>query len=208
MAYSDFKTIGQVLRDYPLELRTARYLPDVRLDLPEWFLGNLSFLLDRQAVEESEAYLSESFIFPFLQLAWQRHGRLKLWSHRALDYDDKLNGEPDYFVSAWAEGVVDKLVTRPFMAVVEAKREKFDMGWAQCLVELLACQKLNGQADTAVHGIVSTGQIWQFGKLEGQVFTRHPIAYSIADPERIFGLLDFVFTECERALSSADSMDG
>ena len=203
MAYSDFKSIEQVIQMYPLQIRRKRFLPEVSLELPGWFIENLNFLLDRQAIQESETFFKEGFIFPFLQQAWKRHEKLKLWSHRALNVDDELYGEPDYFVSAWFDGVINKLVNRPLLAVVEAKKQDFEGGWAQCLAELIACQKLNQDEKVVVYGVASTGMVWEFGKLEMNVFTKHPLSYSIADPARVFGILDFIFMECEKQLNGA-----
>jgi len=114
---------------------------------------------------------------------------------------DNLFGEPDYFVSVWTEEeVIDKLVNKPLLAVAEAKKQDFEGGWAQCLAELIACQKINADEQLTVYGIVSTGIIWEFGKLKKNVFTRDLLSYTIADPQRVFGILDFVFMECEKQL--------
>ena len=207
MAYSDFKSVEQVIQIYPLQIRPERFIPDLQLELPSWFIENLDFLLDRQAIQESETFLRESFIFPFLQQAWKRHGTLKLWSHRALNVDNELYGEPDYFVSAWIDGVTDKLVDRPLLAVVAAKKQDFEGGWAQCLAELIACQKLNQDETVTVYGIVSTGLIWEFGKLEANIFAKHPLAYSITDPAKVFGILDFIFTACENQLNGSHNSE-
>lgn len=56
---------------------------------------------------------------------------MKLWSHQTLICDDELSGEPDYFVSAWRDEVIDKLINTPVLAVVEAKRQDFEAGWGQ-----------------------------------------------------------------------------
>ena len=207
MAYSDFKSVEQVIQTYPLQIRPERFIPDLQLEPPKWFIENLDFLLDRQAIQESETFLRESFIFPFLQQAWKRHGTLKLWSQRALNVDNELYGEPDYFVSAWVDGVTDKLVDRPLLAVVEAKKQDFEGGWAQCLAELIACQKLNEDEQVTVYGIVSTGIIWEFGKLETNIFAKHPLAYSITDPAKVFGILDFIFTACEKQLNGSHNSE-
>jgi hypothetical protein len=97
MAFSDFKNIKQVLQYCPtVKLRLARFLPDVQLELPDLFIENLNFALDKRTMFENEAFFCESFIFPFLQQTWKRHDQLKLWSHQELFYDDNLSGEPDY----------------------------------------------------------------------------------------------------------------
>jgi len=200
--FSDFENIEQVIAKYPLEIKQERFLPeDVSKELPEWFSNNLSFLLDMKSVDENEAFLSEGFVFPFLQQAWQQHRKLKLWSHRALSYDSELYGEPDYLISALPEGVVERLVTKPLLAVTEAKKEDFTKGWGQCLSGMIACQKLNQRVDITVYGIVSTGIIWEFGKLEGNIFVKHSLPYSISEPGQVLGLIDFVFSECEKQLN-------
>jgi hypothetical protein len=200
MKFSDFQSIEQVLAKYPLSVRQERFLPEVRVELSSLFLENLSFALDTKAVDESETFFSESLIFPFLQQAWKRHRRLKLWSHKSLALDGELIGEPDYLVSAQMEGVIDRLINKPLLAVAEAKKEDFTKGWAQCLAEMIACQKINQNAEIVVYGIVSTGMVWEFGKLTGNVFVKHPLAYSINEPERVLGLLDFIFAECEKQI--------
>jgi hypothetical protein len=200
--FSDFENVEQVIAKYPLEIKQERFLPEeVRVDLPEWFRNNLSFLLEMKSIDENEAFLSEGFVFPFLQQAWQRHRRLKLWSHRTLTCDSELYGEPDYLISALPEGVVERLIAKPLLAVTEAKKEDFTKGWAQCLVGMIACQKLNQRADVAIYGIVATGIVWEFGKLERNVFVKHPLPYSISEPGLVLGLIDFVFAECEKELN-------
>ncbi len=201
MAFSNFKNIQQVIQKYPLRIKRAGFLPDTPIELPEWFLDNLNFSVNRQPAHTSEAFFCESFIFPFLQQVWKRHGTLELWSHQSLAYDDELLGEPDYFVSAWRDQVIDKLVNTPILAVAEAKKQDFDEGWGQCLAEMIACQKLNQDEKLTVYGIVSTGLIWEFGKLETNTFTKHPLSYSISEPQKVFGNLDFVFAECEKQVN-------
>lgn len=200
MAFSDFKNITQVIRQYPLQLRRDRFLPDTKLELPAWFLANMNFSLDRQGTYESEQFFRESFIYPFLQLAWQRHLQLQLWINQSITADPVLFGEPDYLISVWPAGVVDQLVNRPLLAVMEAKRQDFEAGWAQCLAAMLAAQRINAPTAEIIYGIVTTGISWEFGKLDGEQFVRDPRAYTITTPEVVFGLLDFVFAQCEQQL--------
>ena len=93
---------------------------------------------------------------------------------------------------------IDKLINKPFLAVAEAKKEDFTKGWAQCLAEMIACQKINADESVVIYGIVPTGLVWEFGKLEQDTFTKHIFSYSIRDPNQIFGILDFIFAECEK----------
>jgi CBS domain-containing protein len=63
---------------------------------------------------------------------------------------------------------------------------------------MLACQKINADDRLTIYGIVATGVVWEFGKLAGNVFTRDLLSYSIAEPARVLGILDFIFAACER----------
>jgi hypothetical protein len=200
MSFSEFKTLKQVLQQYPLKLRIEEFLPEVRLELPDWFLDNLKFISHWQGPHQSEAFFCESLIFPFLQHTWKRHPQLVVWSHQTLTYDNQLFGEPDYLISVWRDEVISTLINAPLLAVVEAKRQDFDSGWGQCLAAMIACQKINQNGNITVYGIVSTGLVWEFGKLENDTFTRHSLSYASSDPSKVFGLLDYLFTECDKQI--------
>ena len=199
MAFSDFKTIEQVMAHYPLLVEQQRFLPDVVHELPDWLLQNLTFSLENRGALESELFFRENFIFPFFHYVWQHHADLKLWTNYSIRYNDELTGAPDYLVAARPKIAARSLLSLPLMAVVEAKRQDFEEGWGQCAAEMIACQKLNGN-DLTVYGIVSTGLIWEFGQLTANVLIKHPDPYSIQQPARILGLLNFLFEECERQI--------
>ncbi len=202
MAFSDFQSIEQVIKKYPLKVRQDRFLPEVEVELPDWLMENLKFSLDMKSVDENEAFFTESFIYPFLQQAWKQYRSLKVWSHRAISYNSDLFGAPDYLISALSVEVTDQLITKPLLAVTEAKKEDFTKGWGQCLAEMIACQKINGNESLVIYGIVSTGIFWEFGKLEGQVFTKHALSYSISEPKTVYGLLEYIFAECAKQVTS------
>jgi hypothetical protein len=65
---------------------------------------------------------------------------------------------------------------------------------------MIACQNINQNENITIYGIVSTGILWEFSKLERNIFTKHAISYSVAEPQRIFGILDHIFTACEQQI--------
>ena len=204
MAFRDFKSVDAVLREYPLELGYDPLFADAWEEVPAAFLDDLRFALGRRRAGDSEAFYTENFVYPFLRLVWKRHPRLHVWSHRPLAVDDRLSGEPDYLVAEIETGLVDRLVRTPLVAVVEAKRQDFDEGWGQCLAAMLACRAANADRPLAVYGVVSTGLNWEFGRLAGQRFTRHPDNYGITDPALVNGMLGQVFAACERQLPAVE----
>lgn len=205
MPFSQFEDINQVLEKHPLQIARASFLPEVREKIPDLLRENVQFSLEMSAASENEAFLAESFIFPLLQQAWKQHRKLKLWSHRTIKYDNELIGEPDYLIAAMPEGVTNRLLVTPLLAVVEAKKDDFDKGWGQCLIGMLTCQRINADDTLPIYGIVSNGLLWQFGKLEGKLLTQHPAPYAINDPEKIYGLLNHLFAECEKNLTRTQS---
>ncbi len=202
MPFSQFKSIGQVIKQYPVRYTQERFLPEADIEPPLLFLENIVLVLERQPDYDSEFFLREGFIFPFLQQAWKPYEQLTLWSHQELFYDDILSGEPDYMISTWCDEVIDRWVGTSLLAVVVAKtkREDFEEGWGQCLAEMIACQKLNQDAQKIVYGMVSIGTNWQFGKITQNIFTKHPFSFSITESQRILGILDYIFAECNKQI--------
>ncbi|MGH9841339.1 MAG: hypothetical protein ACREEM_21505, partial [Blastocatellia bacterium] len=81
----------------------------------------------------------------------------------------------------------------PLVVVAEAKKNDFEQGWGQCLAELIAAQKLNGDARLVVYGIVTDGKLWEFGKLREEVFTKNTESYTVDHLARLFGALNYIF---------------
>ena len=86
---------------------------------------------------------------------------------------------------------------KPYLLIVEAKQDNFDWGWGQCLAEMVAAQRLNGEAAIAIFGIVSNGINWEFGKLEGKRFAHHPAPYSIFELKNLFAIVNYFFQQSE-----------
>ncbi len=202
MKFSKFKSVEDVTKKYSLVVTKAHFLPNVEFTPSPAFLEDLNFMLSMQTPVESEMFYRENFISPFMRQVWKRHAKLKLWFNRKLAYKDELTGEPDYFISALPEGPTHDPVGKLLLAVAQAKQEDFIEGWGQCLAEMIACQKLNDDESVVIYGIVSTGLIWEFGKLEKDVFTKDLYPYSINDSAKVLGALDYLFEQCEKQIKS------
>ncbi|OQX24497.1 MAG: hypothetical protein BWK80_20565, partial [Desulfobacteraceae bacterium IS3] len=91
-----------------------------------------------------------------------------------------------------------KILKKPLLLTVEAKNEKFEEGWCQALLQSVVCQKINKTNKIPILSIVTTGDVWQFGKLEETSFIRHPLSASVQNTEQLLGILDILFSECEK----------
>jgi hypothetical protein len=198
MAFNQFKSHGEVLAKFEVSYSKqplVRMLPNAAPSLT--FQEQITFALENDMYATSEYARCESLIFPTLQEAWKPYRAvLRLWSHVPIAADEPLTGTPDYLI-AQASHLGTIVLGKPILAVVEAKRENFEEGWAQCTAEMLAVQKLNDNAH-AVWGIVTNGELWQFGSLVERHLTQEPTFYSIARLDELFGALSYVMNECAK----------
>nr|WP_223270055.1 hypothetical protein [Nostoc sp. 'Peltigera membranacea cyanobiont' 213] len=153
-------------------------------------------------VDNSEFAICENLIYPVLKEVWKRYSsKFILWSHESLNYDEKLSGFPEYILAK--KSPLGKVVfDKPYFILVKAKQDNFETGWAQCLAEMIAAQRLNGELKIVIFGIVSNGASWQFSKLKDEVFTRNIIFYSIQELDKLFAAVNYVFQQCELQLNN------
>ena len=105
-----------------------------------------------------------------------------------------------------AGGFVDYLIASqrvlpktPLLCVAEAKKDNFEKGMAQCLVEMMVCAERNA-ADGKLqetYGIVTNGTGWQFYKREVSGAVWQSGAYGLTTTERLLGALSYVLALCE-----------
>lgn len=91
---------------------------------------------------------------------------------------------------------------KPYFLAVEAKQDKFEEGWGQCLAEMIAVQRINDDLEKTIFGIVSNGKIWQFGKLDVDTFTRSRIFYTIQELDKLFAAINYIFQQCELQINN------
>ena len=196
MAFSDFKTISEVLEKFRIKYTVKDFVQIKEIpDTPsEQFLQEFEFCMQHIEVFASEAARCEAIIFPILKEIYKGYAdNYALWIKKAITYDETLNGTPDYLISTRSELGIPVVGTPLIIPVVEAKKNDFDQGWGQCLSELVAAQKINADPDFPVYGIVSDGTLWQFGQLIGDTFTRNRTSVTMDNLPVLFGAVDAVF---------------
>ena len=200
MAFQSFKTLGQVLQQY-----TLSYSEDDIIGSPEpytasdWLRKEIDFALREMSFNNSEHAVCENLIFPVLREIWREAfmPTLVLWSHQTLRYDAALQGVPDYVIAR--RSPLGKVVfEKPFLATIEAKKDDFERGWAQCAAGMLASQKINGFTSETVFGIVTNGKMWECGSLSMNKLVKHSRSFSIYNLDELTRALRYLFQECER----------
>jgi hypothetical protein len=140
----------------------------------------------------------ELVIDAILSEAIASFGNLKIWKGAPLKTDN-FNGNADYLLTE------DKdYFTAPFLCAAKAKKDDFEQGLAQCLVEMKACW-LNNVAmgrEIEILGIVTNGTGWKFYRwvAVGQVY--ETMMYGEHEMPVLLGALNHVLTMCDRYLDA------
>ena len=197
MAFSNYKSISSVIKKFQIKYVQSNFMLEVEFPAKESFKEELDLLFTDGVIDNSEDAICENLIYPVLKEVWKPYrSKLTLWSHEALAYDEDLSGIPDYTVTQ-RNSLSTIVFDKPYFLTVEAKQDKFEEGWSQCLAEMIAVQRINDDFVSDVFGIVSNGKIWQFGKLVGDVFTRNKNLYMIQDLDKLFAAVNYIFQQCE-----------
>ena len=136
--------------------------------------------------------ICEQIISPILTIVSGNHKPLRVWPHVPYNVDEKagLVGVPDYLI---APRTKYGGMARPALCVIEAKRDDFELGWALAIAEMVA----STSSDAApCYGVVTTGKLWEFGKLSDSIFTVDTIAISASkNLQESFDTLNWLFGE-------------
>lgn len=193
MAYGDF-TLARVVKQFNLTVdeRTTLF-PDVTEETPsKHLLDTLEEGVPLALAQGTEKARSELIISPVLMEARRRQtGAISLFSGVEFNVDaaQGLNGTCDFLLSRSVEQIY---VRAPVLMVAEAKREDFARGFAQCAAELLAARIFNQQEGTdiaALHGVVTTGNLWRFLRLRDNLLQIDRHEYYIERVGQILGAL-------------------
>lgn len=200
MAFGNYKSIEEVAKKYQIFVAIEPFVQPIPIAVPEAFQNELTYVLQHVDVKMSEAAISEFLVAPILKEIWRHYDdSLLLWSHVSLTVGEEFDGYPDYLFTR--RSPLGMVRDKPYLLVVEAKKDDFEGGWGQCLAALLAAQTINGGNEKMVlQGSVSNGEGWQFGKLQAKQFVRDPRLFTITDLPDLFAALHDVF---ERAKQQA-----
>jgi hypothetical protein len=200
MAFSDYKTYESVQAKYPqIVVNSSIFIPklqeiDVQISLQEEIDINLL------TYRSNEFYATENLVSPVLRAAWRKYiTEINMWTHQALKYDSDLSGVPDFMFTNLDKKQYE-IMSYPIITSVEAKAENFVEGWSQCIVQMLACQKINTKPNVIIFGIVTTGKQWEFGKLEGNIVTKNTTGCGIDNLPKLMTILDYLLSEAKKQL--------
>jgi hypothetical protein len=197
MAFSDFKNIGEVQKKYKIKYKEQLFIKAPEVQPPEYFVKDFGFYKENMDVFSSEASRSEVVISPILREVYkQYYTKYSFWIQKSITYDEVLCGTPDYIFSEKSE-LGKTVLEKPIVIIAEAKRNDFEQGWGQCLAELVASQKINDDSERPVYGVVTDGNLWQFGKLEKDCFFKNTENFTVDKLSLLYGALNYVVQAAE-----------
>ncbi len=140
----------------------------------------------------SEKARAEFIVAPILlEMREQLHQAVSIYSGVRFDVSpaEGLQGICDFMVT---KSPPLPVVQAPVLVLVEAKKNDLDEGLGQCGAEMLAAQRFNLRDNlpgVTVFGCVTTGELWQFLKLEETNLVIDPEKLYIDSLAKILGTL-------------------
>lgn len=204
MSYSEF-SLEDVVRHLGVASREAELFPTVQpAPVPAW-LPEMMARGTRLALI-SEKARSEFIVVPILLAARELSGdQVAIYSGQRLDVapEQGLAGECDFIL---AVGPAVPPLHAPLMAVVEAKKNDIEVGMGQCIAQMVGARIFNeraGRAGASVYGCVTTGETWQFLRLDGQAALLDRQRYYVDNVARILGVFQAIYHEAARTTQGA-----
>ncbi|WP_254563902.1 hypothetical protein [Oscillatoria sp. HE19RPO] len=193
MAYSDFK-LNRLIKQFNLTLNGNT---DLFVNISEVQPSEMlqSFLKENAALAvdiNTEKARSELIIAPILlEVRRQVKYQVGLFSGSEFNVAPErgLNGTCDFLISLSPERL---FISAPVITLVEAKKEDIKAGFGQCVAEMLAAQLFNEQEGNqiyTIYGAVTSGTVWRFLKLEGQMVYIDRVEYYLSEVAKILGIL-------------------
>lgn len=170
-------------------------IPTIASDFFNERLARLQRHFDLDVCEESKKLLIDAVC----EEALEGFDTIKVWKGANLQ-SDTTTGIADYLI-AEHQGYLEA----PFLCIIEAKKDDFEQGLAQCLVEMQACQWENQQVGRSIEalGIVSNGNAWAFYRLDLNGNAYKTELYALTDLPTVLGWLNHIFQRCSDSLISS-----
>lgn len=202
MPFGTFKSLGEAIRAVQVTEVQEDFISPVLFPVHDYFRASLKARLASWPVNCSESAICENLLYPVLQeVALAYADVLVVWSHIPIYRGEELLGIPDYVIAKRSPFSKEVLET-PLAMIMEAKKNDFDQGWAQCLAAMCAAQGMNDNSRRIIYGGVSDGFIWRFGRLQGAMFARNSQEYSLTHLDELMAAVNHMLSLCKEQILS------
>ena len=162
--------------------------------LSEWLLKSLE--KGEKNAFVSEKARSEFIVTPILLAAQEiSNYEVQIFSGQTLNVEPAigLTGECDFILS---KSKPTPALKSPIVALVEAKKNDIELGLGQCIAQMFAATIFNRQNENnfqTVFGCVTTGETWQFLKLQEKIAVVDRERFYLSEVEKILGVFKSIF---------------
>jgi len=193
MPYSSF-TIRKVQKDFSVEIieKTDLFSGTESREISNHLKETLADNVSLAAAINTEKARSELIIAPVLiEIRKMFNKKISFFSGIEMNVDKErdLTGFCDFIISQSPEQL---FLNAPVITVVEAKNENIMGGLGQCAAEMIASRIFNEQEGTIlskIYGVITSGNIWKFLKLEDNKIYIDLDDYSIKEVSKLVGIL-------------------
>jgi hypothetical protein len=196
MAYSDF-TLETAIATLGISTELIIIFPELDpLPIPVWLQETLSKRTPLALISEKSR--SEFIVAPILMASRElSHEKLAIYSGQRLDVDPKkgLIGECD-FILTLSPPILP--LRSPIVTLVEAKKNDVEAGLGQCIAQMVAAQIFNqsaGRSNFPIFGCVTTGEVWQFLKLQESVVSMDEQRYYLDGVGSILAAIQLIVAQ-------------
>lgn len=194
MAYGDF-SFEAVMQKFNLYQKSiSLFAQSESATISEWLQKSLTYGKKLALSSGNEKARSEFIIAPIMIEIEQLFGnQFAIYSGKNLDADKEngLSGECDFIIS---RGEQTFTIQSPILAIVEAKKADIELGLGQCVAQMVGANIINERQEDGgvIYGCVTTGEDWQFMKLEDRIVYIDSDRYYINQVEKIVGCLQSI----------------
>ena len=195
MAYRDF-SLNSVKKIFGLIEKPIDLFPDIaQLEASSWLKETLATSIKLALSSSSEKARSEFIVAPILlELEKRNTDELSIFSGERLDIDEEkgLKGKCDFIFS---KGPLSLTIQAPIFSLVEAKRNDIKEGLGQCIAQMLGASIFNQKEDNFIefiYGCVTTGEDWQFLKLENNFILTDTKRYYLSELDKVLWILQSI----------------
>jgi hypothetical protein len=196
MAYKKF-TLESLKEKFGLENLQKNLFDNIMpIKGSQWLTDTLA--MGRKNPIKSEKAKSEMVVTPILlELKNRNDDDFTIYSGDNLEGNKELGltGECDFILSKNTHSFT---ISYPIFALIEAKRNDFDLGIDQCAAQMYGAYLYNKkfkQNVPIIYGCVTTADEWLFLRLENNIIFIDTEKYFIKEIEILLGILQFIVSQ-------------
>ncbi|KHD06644.1 hypothetical protein PN36_29850 [Candidatus Thiomargarita nelsonii] len=195
MSYSEF-SLKRVKKEFNLtEKKVKLFDSENEIEASDWLKETLDLSLELALSSSSEKARSEFIVAPILlELEKINNKSFSIFSGENLEADSEkgLNGECDFILS---KGPISSTIQVPIFSLVEAKKNDVKEGLGQCIAQMQGAKIFtqNEGADfNFIYGCVTTGETWQFMRLENDILSMDIRRYYINEVGKLLWVFQYI----------------